>query len=188
MRGFFALKYLIFAPSMKNKLSLDNILLLLILLVAVVLRFWDFSNIPYMHDELSALARTHYSNLYDEIYYGVAKLDTHPAGVQLFIYYWTKLFGENEMVVKFPFILCGLASIIVAYKIAKFWFNSTVGLITASLMAVMQYMVTYSQIARPYIAGVLFSLLMVWCWSNYFFNTTTDKKMKWLICYIIFSV
>lgn len=172
---------------MKNKLSLDNILLLLILFVAAILRFWNFANIPFMHDELSALARTHYSTFAEELYYGV-KLDGHPAFVQLFLFYFTKLFGENEMAVKFPFIICGLLSIIVAFKVTKFWFNSSVALIVASFMAVMQYFITYSQIARPYITGVLFSLLMVWYWSNYFFNTDKSVKQKYLIGYILSSV
>ena len=170
----------------KQKISVDNILLLIILLVAAVLRFWNYTNIPYMHDELSALTRAQYSNFRNEITYGVAIYDTHPAGVQLFIYYWIKLFGTSEMSVKLPFILFGLFSIIIAYKISKKWFNSSVGLIVAAFMATMQYMVMYSQIARPYISGMFFSLLMVWCWSNYLFGED-EKKKRWLIGYILFS-
>ncbi len=169
---------------MKKKLSLDQVLLLLILLVAAVLRFWNFWQMPFMHDELSALARTHYNNIFDEIYFGVAKYDTHPAGVQLFIYYLTKAFGENEMIVKFPFIIFGLLSIVMLFKISKFWFNASVGLIAAAFMAVMQYFVTYSDLARPYVVGVFFSLLMVWFWSNYFFNDSGNKK-RYLIGYVI---
>ena len=155
-------------PALKNKLSLDNSLLLLILLVAAILRFWNYPNMPFMHDELSGLSRTHYSSVHDVLLYGVAKYDTHPAGVELFIYYWIKLFGENEMVLKLPFIICGLLSIIVAFKISKFWFNSSVALIIAAFMAVLQYMVTFGQIERPYVSGLFFCLLMVWYWSNYF--------------------
>ena len=170
---------------MKNKLSPDNLLLLLILIVAAVLRFWNFANMPYMHDELSALARTHF-NSFSEMIANGARVDGHPVGVQVFLYYWTMLFGENEMIVKLPFILCGLASIIIAFKISKCWFNSTTGLVVASYMTIMQYMITYSDIARPYMSGVLFTLMMVWCWSNYLFNSD-GKKIKWLIGYVLFS-
>ena len=170
----------------KQKISADKILLLVILLVAAVLRFWNYSEIPYMHDELSALARTQYPDFRNEITYGVAIYDTHPAGVQLFIFYWIKIFGTSEMSVKFPFILFGLLSIVVAYNISKKWFNNSVGLIVAAFMAVLQYMVMYSQIARPYISGMFFCLLMVWCWSNYLFGENKSKN-KWLVGYIISS-
>jgi hypothetical protein len=166
----------------KKSLSVDTILLSIIMLVAIILRFWNFSEMPYMHDELSALARTNFSSISELIEKG-ARIDGHPAGVQVFLYYWTKAFGYNEMVVKTPFIICGLLSILVAYKISKLWFNSTVGLLVAVFMATMQFMIMYSQIARPYISGMFFSLLMVWCWSNYLFGS--DKKNKWLIGYIL---
>ena len=138
-----------------------------------------------MHDELSALARTHFNSLSQLIEKGAAT-DGHPIGIQVFLFYWTKVFGENEMAVKFPFIICGLLSIIVAYRISKFWFNSSVGLVIAATMAVLQYFVMYSQLVRPYSFGILFSLLMVWCWSNYLFNTSSNKT-KYLIGYVLAS-
>jgi hypothetical protein len=168
-----------------KKISFDSILLVVILVCAAILRFWNYSNMPYMHDELSALARTDFSSFSEMIAKG-ARVDGHPVGIQTFLYFWVRCFGNNEMIVKFPFIICGLLSIHAGYKIGKFWFNSSVSLIVASFMATMQFFVMYSQIARPYITGLLFSLLMVWCWSNYFFGTT-DKKNKWLFGYIISS-
>ncbi len=172
---------------MKNRITTDTLLLFIILIVSALLRFWNFHEIPFMHDELSALSRTNYSNFQDVLTYGVALNDTHPAGVQLFIYYWIKIFGISEMSVKLPFILFGLFSIIVAYKISKKWFNSSVGLIVASFMAVLQYMVMYSQIARPYISGMFFSLIMVWCWSNYLFDENNKSKKRWLLGYVLSS-
>ncbi len=161
----------------------DSILLCMILVVAAVLRLWNFSSIPLMPDELSALMRTHFNSYSDLINYGV-KVDTHPAGVQVFLFYWVKLFGDAGFIVKLPFIVFGLLSILFAYKIAKFWFNSTVGLITASFMTGLQYMVMYSQIERPYISGLFFSMLMVWCWTNFLFNPGS-KKIKWWIGYVL---
>lgn len=163
----------------------DNILLCVILIVAAILRFWNFSNIPFTDDELSALSRTHFNTLQDLINKG-ARIDGHPVGIQVFLFYWIKLFGDTELIVKLPFIAFGLLSIYFSYKIAKFWFNSTTGLITAAFMTGLQYMVMYSQIARPYISGMFFSLLMVWFWSNFLFNNERKKK-KWWIGYVISS-
>jgi hypothetical protein len=170
----------------KNKISTNTLLLFIILLLASILRFWNFPNIPYMHDELSALGRLQYQSVQDVITFGVEINDTHPPGVQLFLYFWTNLFGTNEMVVKFPFILCGLFSIVLAYKISKKWFNASVALIVASFMATIQYMVMYSQLIRPYSSGVFFCLLMVFCWNEFFFEP--EHKKKWLIGYILSAV
>lgn len=166
-----------------NKPSSNTILLFLILLLAAILRFWNYTNIPYLHDELSALARTQYNSVQDVITYGVEINDTHPPGVQLFLYFWTNLFGTNEMVVKFPFILCGLFSILLTYFIAKKWFNTSVALIVASFMATIQYTVTYSQLIRPYSSGLFFSLLMVFCWNEFLFEP--EHRKKWLLGYIL---
>ena len=61
-----------------------------------------------MHDELSALSRLQYDNIYDVVKYGVMLGDTHPAGVQVFLYYWIKFGGTSEVWVKLPFILSGI--------------------------------------------------------------------------------
>jgi hypothetical protein len=170
----------------KNKRSINSLLLFLILLSGAILRFWNFPNMPYMHDELSALGRTQYHSVQDVITYGVEINDTHPPGVQLFLYFWTNLFGMNEMVVKLPFILCGLCSILLSYKISKKWFNSSVALIVAAFMATIQYTVMYSQLIRPYSSGVFFCLLMVFCWNEFLFEK--EHKKKWLIGYVLSAV
>ncbi|MFO7878939.1 MAG: glycosyltransferase family 39 protein [Bacteroidales bacterium] len=90
------------------------------------------------------------------------KPDGHPAGIQVFLYYWTQLFGSSAWVVKLPFTLFGLASVYLIYLIGKRWFNETAGLLSAAFIASIQYTVMYSQIARPYISGLFFSLLMVY--------------------------
>ncbi|MEX2483816.1 MAG: glycosyltransferase family 39 protein [Brumimicrobium sp.] len=140
-------------------------ILVLIIIVATILRTYDFFNIPYSHDEFSALFRLEFDNFRDLIAQGV-RVDGHPAGIHVFLYYWTMLFGKAEWVVKLPFILFGIASVWLIFKIGKQWKNETVGLIAAAFMSVSQFMVMYSQIARPYISGLFFSLLMFYFWSR----------------------
>jgi hypothetical protein len=166
-------------PAKKN----DILILCSILIVAFVLRLWNFSGIPFMADELSALARTNFDSFHDLINKG-ARIDGHPVGVQVFLYYWIKLFGNKEITVKLPFIVSGIFAIYFSYKIATVWFNKTVGFITSAFMAGLQYTVMYSQIARPYISGLFFSVLMVWCWTNLLFGSKTKQK-KWWIGYVL---
>jgi hypothetical protein len=166
--------------------GINNILLFLILIVASVLRFYNYSEIPFTYDEFSAWFRTQFDNFNDLIYYGVKTTDTHPAGVQVFEYFWIKLFGDSEVIVKFPFTVMGLISIFLSYKIAKKWFTPTTGLLTAAFLSSIQYMVMYSQIARPYISGLFLSLLMVWFWDKVVFGSH-KKHFRNLIGYIVVS-
>ncbi len=138
----------------------NTAILILIITVACLLRFYRWFDIPYTHDEFSAIFRTNFLSFSELINKGVVP-DTLPAGVQVFLYFWTELFGYKEWVVKLPFMLCGIFSVYLFYLIAKKWYNETVALLSASFMACTQYFVMYSQIARPYISGLLFSLMMV---------------------------
>jgi uncharacterized membrane protein len=152
--------------DIKNRIKQDYILLAVILVIGCLLRFYHYSQIPFTYDEFSAFFRTRFDNFRDLIEFGVKKTDTHPAGVQVFMYYWIKWFGSPEPVVKLPFTLMGIASIFLSYKVALRWFNGTVGIITSTYIAVIQYTVLYSVIARPYISGMFLALLMVLLWTN----------------------
>lgn len=146
--------------------EISHLLFLLILAVAVFLRFYRISDIPFTQDEFSAIFRTDYASFGDLINYGV-KPDGHPAGIQVLLFAIIRIFGVSRVLLKIPFLLFGLLSLFFAYRIARTWFNDTVALLTASMLAVLQYMVYYSQIARPYMSGMFFSLWMVWCWTQF---------------------
>lgn len=168
----------------KNQRNSEYLLLVLIILAGAILRFWNFRSMPFMQDELSALSRLQFDNFSDLIRHGVMLGDTHPAGVQVFLYYWTQLFGTSEMVVKLPFIISGILSIWISYKIGKHWFDGTTGLLTAAMIASTQFFVMYSQIARPYVSGLILTLFMVYFWGLYFFK---ERKILYLILFVLFA-
>lgn len=160
----------------------NKYILLLIIFFAAVLRLLFYTEIPYTHDEFSALFRTQFDNFSDLINKGII-IDGHPAGIQVFLYYWTIIFGYSEIVVKIPFIVSGVFSVLLIYILAKDWYNETVGLICAAYIATLQYTIMYSQIARPYITGLFFVLLMVYFWSKVVFN-----PQKKIVNYVLFIV
>ena len=127
-----------------------------------------------MHDEFSAVFRTYFDSFSQLIEQGVLP-DSHPAGVQVFIYYWIKLFGLSEASLKFPFILLGTFSVYLIYLIGKQWFGKSSGLLSASVFAVMQFGVFYSQLARPYSPGLLFVLLSTYFWTKIVFEQNNKK-------------
>ena len=156
----------------KSRKTLDLILIGVIILVAAVLRLWKLGQVPFMHDEFSALLRTRFDNFHDFIQQGVMP-DSHPIGVQLFLWGWVKLFGMSEFWVKLPFVLMGIGSIYLIYRIGRQWFNRKVGLFSAAFFAVSQFTVFYSQLARPYSAGLFFVLLIAYFWYKVVFETKT---------------
>ncbi|NOU48545.1 MAG: hypothetical protein HOO86_16005 [Bacteroidales bacterium] len=151
----------------------------LVLIVTVLARFWNLGSIPFMHDEFSALFRTEYNSFNDLIEFGVLKNDTHPAGVQVFLYYWVKWVGFDEFWIKFPFALVGVISVWFLYAIGKQWFNETTALIGASFMAINQYFVFYSQLARPYSMGLFAIVLLVFVWTK-IVNSEKPTLLLWV--------
>ena len=155
--------------------KLDYILIGVIILVASVLRLWKLGQVPFMHDEFSALLRTRFDNFHDFIQQGIMP-DSHPLGVEAFLWLWVRIFGWSEFWVKLPFALMGIGSVYLIYLIGRQWFNRKVGLFSAAFFAVSQFTVFYSQLARPYAAGLFFVLLMAWFWYKVVFGTKTPTK------------
>lgn len=168
------LTFIILITKMKSTLK-ENSIIIAILGIAVLLRFYDFFNLQYTFDELSALNRLEFDSFMEVIKKGVM-IDAHPALIQVFLFYYTKLFGTAEWIVKLPFIICGIASVYIIYNIGKHWFNQTSGLLAATVLACSQFFVMYSTIARPYISGLFLCLLALKFWLEIVFSNSPSKK------------
>lgn len=146
-----------------------RILLIFILLVATVLRLIHLGDFSFSNDELSALYRIQYERFWELVSKGFY-VDGHPGGIQVFLFYWVKLTGISEFLVRVPFAMAGVLAVYMVYLVAKRWFHPTAGLFSALLIAVLQFPVLYSQIARPYATGVLFVLMTAWFWTRLVFD------------------
>jgi drug/metabolite transporter (DMT)-like permease len=151
-----------------------TIILLFIIGLGIFLRLFGIWNFSFMHDELSVIGRLNFDTFGDLIEKGV-KTDCHPAGIQVFLWLWAKIFGISEISLRLPFMLMGIACIPLMYILTKRWFNVTAGLFTSGLIAVSQYTITYSLITRPYIAGLFFTLLLLIVWTKMVF----EKDYRW---------
>lgn len=127
--------------------------------LAAVLRSWNLPAQDFTHDELSALVRL-YPTLEETVRTGVMQLDTHPPGVQVFEWCWTRLFGTSEAAVKFPFILLALLALPLLYRFALAWTGPAPAVLLTALLAVTQYFVLYAQLARPYAIGLFTTALL----------------------------
>lgn len=170
---------------MLKKLGTHHWFLLVILVIAAALRFYTYPEVSYSNDELSALNRVQYDSYGEMLKEGITP-DGHPAGVQTFLYFWTKLFGFSEAAVRFPFIIAGLLSVLLSYLIASRWFGIAAGLLSASAIACLEFPLLYSQIARPYMPGMMVSLSTAWFWTLVLFGERKDsllegKVPKWVM-------
>lgn len=153
----------------------ENWLLMAILVVGIALRFLPINQYQFSHDELSGISRTIYNTFSDELNYGI-KIDAHPALVQLFLWFWTKLFGFNEIAIKIPFLLCGTFSIWYIYKFCLTFFDKKVGIIASTIVAFSFIFLVYSSYARMYITGVLFSILFLHTVFKILFSEKISKR------------
>jgi uncharacterized membrane protein len=152
-----------------------------ILALALLLRLFNINQMALTNDELSALSRCHYNSLKDVINIGVIELDMHPPLIQIFIYYYTKLFGINSVIYKFPFIAMGMFTLWIVYKLITQLFNKHTALLVVMFMATSQYFLVHSQTARMYAPGLLFTLLFV---SALFNTSSQNKKYVWATVYL----
>lgn len=170
---------------MFKKIRPEYLLVAFITVVGAVLRLWDVANIPLMNDELSAIFRTHYNSL-GELFENGIKPDGHPALIQLFLYYWIQIGGENSVWIKLPFLLMGIACIPLTYIACKKWFNETSAIVCTAYIASLQYTIFYSQLARPYICGLFLTLIFIIYWTQ----IVKENKYQWktIVLYILFGI
>lgn len=148
-----------------------------ILAIAFVLRFFNFWNLPFTNDELSTLNRLNYSSYSDLVKYAIWT-DGHPAGVQSFLWFYTKLLGTHPIVVKFPFLILSFISLPLFFFAAKNLTNTRTALFTLAFLATLQFPLFCSQTIRPYSSGQFLAALTIFLWSKHFPISTIKFNFK----------
>lgn len=165
-----------------KKFSIEDKLALLFVLIGTVMRFYNYWDWSLSNDELSAMARLQFPSFAEMIEKGVKFDDMHPMGVQSFLWLWTHIVGLSDAMFRLPFVLMGSFSLVFFYLIAAKWFNKTTALFSLAVFSALQFPILYSQLARPYSPGMLFSLIFVYAWTNILFSDSTlstKKFSKW---------
>ncbi|MBP9187027.1 MAG: hypothetical protein KBG11_08025 [Bacteroidia bacterium] len=152
-----------------------RILLAVILVLAFGFRAYHITQIPLTNDELSALYRLQFSSFSQLITLGVTP-DGHPAFVQVFLYYYIKIFGTTAIALKLPFIVFSVAAIYAAFKLFSVLYSQRVALMVSITMCATQFFVMHGQLARPYSAGLLWVLLFAWYLHKPNLNKTKTNK------------
>lgn len=155
----------------------DLWIVLILTALAFILRCYKIEDISFINDELSALIRLRFSSFSNLLQLGVA-IDGHPAGVQAFLYYWTRIAGTSELAVRMPFVIIGALCIPLIYATGRLLFNRPAAIFSASLAMLSEMLITYSRLARPYAIGLFGVLLILWALSSV--STTTTKRQQFL--------
>jgi len=152
----------------------QQIILAILFFLALSFRLFniDFS---FSNDELSAVMRCNQDNFSDLIKNGVL-IDFHPAGIQAFMYYWIKVFGNTEFAVRFPFAIFGSLAVVISYIYTNRKFGKTPALLTALSLILLEFSLLHSQIARPYSSGLMLSMLLILFWDKVVFPNKNDEK------------
>ncbi len=90
--------------------------------------------------------------------------DIHPPLYYYLLHFWGQFAGWSEFPAAFLSLFFGVVLIALVYRVARAWFDQTVALIAALLVAASPYNLWYSQEVRMYTLGAVLGLA-----STYFF-------------------
>ncbi len=143
----------------------DNILILLLLLVAFGLRVWGLADHNIWWDEGLATwaARLPVRDILDWTAH-----DVHPPLYFLLLRCWWLVVGDGEFVLRFPSALAGVLGVSVIYGLGCSLGGRKAGLLTALFFTFSRFAVSWSQEMRMYIgattltAGALWATVRLW--------------------------
>jgi len=165
-----------------NSLIRGNKYIIAILIFGLALRLVAINQSLWLDEAIGALVVRDYS--YAGILNNFMRFDNHPPLYYLTLKFWTDIFGYSEVSLRFPSIIFGIATIYLAFLIARKISNGKLkGFpeITAIILATSQFHIYYSQEARMYSMAAFFSSAAIYS----FINTFKKDSDKW---WILFSV
>jgi mannosyltransferase len=146
-------------------------LLLGLVALAAVLRFWRIGHQSYWLDEAftANVVRRDFGGMLE----GVRHTESTPPLYYMLAWLWERVFGWHEAGLRSLSALAGVATVPAAYAAARARFDERAALIAAALFAVNPYFVWYSQEARAYALLVLLCTVALvyllrgepWRWS-----------------------
>ncbi len=161
----------------QDRKYLYTLLLLIVVVLAAALRFYDLKGESYWYDEV-IMVRVAQGDIWSILEGG------RPPFFIVLAHFWIKLFGTSEVATRSLSALAGVLSIPLIYAVGRQLFDKRVGLISAFLMAISQFQIYYSQDFRYY---SLFALMTLF--SFYFYVLLLDtRKILYFVLYVIASI
>jgi len=128
----------------------SNILLLMILLLALALRLYHINFQSLWLDEIHTVNEANPALTLKELYELLCYADPHPPLYFLLAKGAFILFGYTDITLRILSVVIGISGVWSIYLLGKELYTKQAGLIGATLIAVNQFHIYYSQDARPY--------------------------------------
>lgn len=158
--------------------------LISILLLALIVRIMGIAARPIWYDEAfsilfsqKGLAAMLYGTLTPT---GNGTADIHPLGYYFLLGNWMKVFGDSVIAVRLLSILAGIATVLVAYHLARALFGTRIAKYAGITLALSPFQVHYSQEIRMYSFLALWLLIATYAYRR----ATTNRSWIW---WIVFS-
>jgi len=152
----------------------ETLILGVIVILGLILRFFDLSRKPLWLDEATTNSLTTQPNIMAVI---TAASNDHHAPLHFVTIWLVKFIGSTEFLLRLPSAIAGTLTIIAIFFIAKELYDGRAGLIAAALLAVSPVHLYYSQDARMYGMAVLFVAIAVWMFLR---ASRTGDLRDWL--------
>lgn len=161
-----------------------NALLIGILVLASIIRFYHLDYQSVWIDEIHTLNEANPALSLSELYSAVLASDPHPPLYFILIHYVFLIFGYTTFVLRAFSAIVGVASVFGIYCLGKEIFNKKTGMYAAILLTVNYFHLTYSQEGRMY------ALLFLATVFSFYFLVKMIKNLtvKSAVIYTLFSV
>jgi len=158
------------APSTELR---EGIALTAILLIALLVR------IPGLGESLwfDEVMYTKAAFEQPDILYFLLWQDVHPPFYTMVLVAWTSIFGDSEIAVRLPSLLCGLGSIFLTWRITRRWIGPLQALLVAALLALSPAHIWYSHENKVNMLLLFLALSAVWL---YWRAVETGRRRDWI--------
>jgi mannosyltransferase len=126
--------------------------------LAIAIRFASLGTQSFHHDEVITVARV-LPGSFVHMLREVRDSESNPPLYYVLAWFWTKAFGSGEVGIRSLSALFGVATVPVAFLLAREALSARAGLIAAAIVAVNPMLIWYSQEARSYALLVLLGSL-----------------------------
>jgi 4-amino-4-deoxy-L-arabinose transferase-like glycosyltransferase len=160
-----------------------NYILILIILIATILRFYHIDFQSVWLDEIHTINEASPTKSFSEVHEALLISEPHPPLFFFIIHIAFKVFGYTTFVARSVSAIIGILGVFGIYKLGKELFSSKVGIYASILLSLNYFHLYYSQDARMY--SLLF-LMTVFSFS-FLIKFIKSPNYKSLLLYTLFS-
>jgi mannosyltransferase len=154
----------------------DTVILLLILALAALLRFYRLDYQSLWYDEAYTASVTDPATSSLSYIWSSGPVAYMPP-LHHTLVYLSRLLGTGEAFIRLPSVIAGILTVLVVYLAGCYCFNKRVGLLSSLVVSVSTFHVYYSQEARAYSLLMLFAIASTYCLLR---ATRENRQSRWV--------